>query len=70
MGCIRICEYHFNLIDDYVLDDPDTSFYSQSGISVWDILRVSGDDGQESLVVVHDIERLNPTICDIYSLMG
>ena len=55
----------------FITADPDTSPYAQTGISVWDLQRLSGpgdsDDAEEKFVVVHDVERLNPIICDIYN---
>jgi len=38
---------------------PDTSAYAQTGVSVWELSRVG-----DKLVVVHDVERVNPVIAD------
>ena len=56
--------------------DPETSPYAQTGVSVWDLrrlttrTRVPGEEGEqlERLVVVHDVERLNPLVCDVYTI--
>ena len=52
----------------YILGDPDTSPYAQTGVSVWDIRRLRTPGGLERLLVIHDIERLNPVICDLYTI--
>ena len=59
-----------------MLGDPETSPYAQTGVSVWDLRRlttrsrVPGEEGEhlERLVVVHDVERLNPLVCDVYTI--
>ena len=59
-----------------MLGDPETSPYAQTGVSVWDLRRlttrsrVPGEEGKqlERLVVVHDVERLNPLVCDVYTI--
>jgi hypothetical protein len=43
--------------------DPEVSAYSQTGLSVWELRRVGG-----RMVVVHDIERVNPVIADIVDI--
>ena len=48
--------------------DPDTSPYAQTGVSVWDIRRLRTPRALERLLVIHDIERLNPVICDLYTI--
>ena len=74
---IHLIIYKYELFGISILADPDTSPYAQTGISVWDLQRLSGhgsnvnvdnDEVGEMFVVVHDIERLNPIICDIYNL--
>ena len=74
---IHLIIYKYVLFGISILADPDTSPYAQTGISVWDLQRLSGhgsnvnvdnDEAGEMFVVVHDIERLNPIICDIYNL--
>ena len=45
----------------------DTSPYAQTGVSVWD-LRRSRLGERNVLVVVHDIERINPITVDFYNL--
>lgn len=74
---IHLIIYKYELFGISILADPDTSPYAQTGISVWDLQRLSchgsnvnvdNDEVGEMFVVVHDIERLNPIICDIYNL--
>ena len=45
----------------------DTSPYAQTGVSIWD-LRGMRLGERNVLVVVHDIERINPNIVDFYDL--
>ena len=45
----------------------DTSPYAQTGVSVWE-LRGARLAGRNVLVVVHDIERINPITVDFYNL--
>ena len=45
----------------------DTSPYAQTGVSVWE-LRGTRLAGRNVLVVVHDIERINPITVDFYNL--
>ena len=45
----------------------DTSPYAQTGVSIWD-LRWMRLGERNVLVVVHDIERINPNIVDFYDL--
>ena len=51
--------------------DPDISVYAQTGVSIWELKRqLSKDENgkiKEKLVVVHDIERMNPLTLDIYT---
>jgi len=39
--------------------DPHTSAYAQTGVSIWDLRRMG-----DRVVVVHDVERVNPVIAD------
>ena len=54
-----------------MIGDPETSPYAQTGVSVWDLRRLTTrTEGEqlERLVVVHDVERLNPLVCDVYTI--
>ena len=58
---------------DIISGAPDTSPYAQTGVSVWDVRRLRPqrgvtDQALERLLVIHDIERLNPVICDIFTI--
>ena len=58
---------------DIMSGAPDTSPYAQTGVSVWDVRRLRPqrgvtDQALERLLVIHDIERLNPVICDLYTI--
>ena len=49
----------------------DTSPYAQTGFSIWDLIRIypkEGEEGEERFVVIHDIERMSPLICDVITL--
>ena len=58
---------------DIISGAPDTSPYAQTGVSVWDVRRLRPqrgvtDQALERLLVIHDMERLNPVICDLYTI--
>jgi len=46
---------------------PHFSPYAQTGVSVWDLRAIRLHD-RNMLVVVHDVERINPNIVDFYKL--
>ena len=49
------------------LASADTSPYAQTGVSIWDLRGLRLGE-RNMLVVVHDIERINPNIVDLYDL--
>ena len=73
IGCITYPKYE-RTVSEICWEDEDTSPYSQTGNSVWEIGsksigRVdSSQNKQPFIIIIHDIERSNPVAADIIRL--